>query len=410
MNNISNIFSNQDKNYKIFYFSTFLTNNAIWMQRITLDWYVLETTGSPQALGVLTAVQFLPSFIFSLLGGRLADKYNKAYILTILTFCMGSLSFATGALIFTGELSYTTLLLVTLIGGVITALDGPMRLSHITDLIGKGEVSKGVGLNSVNFNVGRLLGPLIAGFVTYSSGNSYTAIFMVSILYFISSMMIWFFKKPADSGGCVEAGVDTGTIKAGLSHLRTKPDSLIALVVVFLIAFFTMHFPTTIALMSRQVFQIDIRYFGLLSASIAVGFVIGGVILARRNGSITIENLMKNVIIFSLILLVTAFSPNVEVFAILIFFCGTAGSFMVGSFNAFVQKNCDFIYRGRVLGVYLSCFTAGTTFGVLLVGFEAQTFGARFPFFIGALVPMLLALFILRYKEEIRHRLQIKDK
>jgi len=56
------------------------------MQRVTLDWYVLEITGSAKALGILTAVQFLPSFIFSLLGGRLADKYNKAYILTLLTF------------------------------------------------------------------------------------------------------------------------------------------------------------------------------------------------------------------------------------------------------------------------------------------------------------------------------------
>lgn len=379
------------------------------MQRITLDWYVLEITGSPQALGVLTAVQFLPSFIFSLLGGRLADKYNKAYILTLLTFCMGSLAFITGSLIFNGKLSYSTLILVALIGGVITALDGPMRLSHITDLIGNREVSKGVGLNSVNFNIGRLLGPLIAGFVTYLSGNSYTAIFIVSILYIISSMMIWIFKKPRESGEGVETGVDTGTIKAGLSHLRTKPDSLIALVVVFLIAFFAMHFPTTIALMSREEFQIDIRYFGLFSASIAFGFVIGGVILARRNGSIVLENLMRNVLVFSLILAVTAFSPNVEVFAILIFFCGAAGSFMVGSFNAFIQKNCDFIYRGRVLGVYLSCFTAGTTFGVLLVGFEAQTFGARFPLFIGAFIPMFLALFILKYKEEIKYRLQIKN-
>lgn len=393
----------------MFYLSTFLTNTAIWMQRITLDWYVLEITGSPQALGVITAVQFLPSFIFSLLGGRLADRYNKVYILTFLTFSMGSLAFTTGALMFNGKLSYTTLILVSLIGGVITALDGPMRLSHITDLIGNGEVSKGVGLNSVNFNIGRLLGPLIAGFVTYLSGNSHTAIFMVSILYIISSMMIWFFKKPSNSGDAVEDSVDAGTIKAGLSHLRSKPDSLIALGVVFLIAFFTMHFPTTIALMAREVFQIDIRYFGLLSASIAFGFVIGGVILARRNHAITLENLMKNVIVFSLILTVTAFSPSVEVFAILIFFCGAAGSNMVGSFNAFIQRNCDFIYRGRVLGVYLSCFTAGTTFGVLLVGYEAETFGARFPLFIGAFVPMVLALVIVKYKEEIRYRLQIKN-
>ena len=71
-----------------------------------------------------------------------------------------------------------------------------------------------------------------------------------------------------------------------------------------------------------------------------------------------------------------------------------------------VQENCDFIYRGRVLGVYLSCFTAGTTFGVLLVGFEAQTFGARFPLYIGAFISMFLAVVILRYKNKIRYRLQ----
>jgi MFS family permease len=131
--------------------------------------------------------------------------------------------------------------------------------------------------------------------------------------------------------------------------------------------------------------------------------------LARRNGSITLEKLMKNVIVFSIILTVTSISPTVQIFAVLVFFCGAAGSNMVGSFNAFIQENCSFVYRGRVLGVYLSCFTAGTTFGVLLVGLEAQVFGPRFPLYIGATTSMLLALVVLRYKDEIRGRLQIEN-
>jgi MFS family permease len=379
------------------------------MQRITLDWYSLEITGSPKALGVLTAVQFLPSFIFSLLGGRLADKYNKAYILTLLTLLMGLLSFATGYLIYSGNLPYATLILVALIGGVITALDGPMRLSHITDLIGNGEVSKGVGLNSVNSNLGRLIGPLIAGFVAHSASNSFSVLFMVSSLFIISSILIWFFKKPIDIEIDVNSKTSPGTIRAGLSHLRSKPDSLIALVSVFIIAFFAMHFPTTIALMSREEFKIDIRYFGLLSSSIAFGYVFGGVLLARRNSSLTLENLMRNVLLFSVILSITSISPNVQVFAVLVFFCGVAGSNMVGSFNAYVQNNCDFVYRGRVLGVYLSCFTAGTTFGVLLVGYEAQVFGPRFPLYIGALIALILSIFVFRYKAMIRNYLELKN-
>lgn len=379
------------------------------MQRITLDWYALEITGSPQALGILTAVQFLPSFIFSLLGGRLADKYNKAYILTLLTFLMCFLSFVTGSLIYSGNLPYATLILVALLGGVITALDGPMRLSHITDLIGNGEVSKGVGLNSVNANLGRLIGPLIAGFVAHSASNSYSVLFIVSSLFIISSILIWFFKEPVDTVIEVNFKTNSGTIRAGLSHLRSKPDSLVALVAVFTVAFFAMHFPTTIALMSRQEFKIDIRYFGLLSSSIAFGYVFGGVLLARRNGSLTLENLMRNVLLFSVILSITSLSPNIQVFAVLVFFCGVAGSNMVGSFNAYVQENCDLIYRGRVLGVYLSCFTAGTTFGVLLVGYEAQLFGPRFPLYVGALVSLIFALFVLRYKGIIRSHLELKN-
>jgi MFS family permease len=378
------------------------------MQRITLDWYALEITGSPKALGIITAVQFLPSFIFSLLGGRLADKYNKAYILTLLTFLMGLLSFVTGFLIYSKNLPYSSLILVSLVGGVITALDGPMRLSHLTDLISDGAVSKGVGLNSVNSNFGRLVGPLIAGFVAHSFSNSYTVIFMVSFLFLFSSTMIWFFKKPVEIVSEIDFESNTGTIRAGLSHLRSKPDSLIVLVSVFIVAFFAMHFPTTIALMSRDEFRLDIRFFGVLSSSIALGYVFGGVLMARRNSSITLESLMKNVILFSIILTITSISPTVQIFAVLVFFCGTAGSNMVGSFNAFVQENCSFVYRGRVLGVYLSCFTAGTTFGVLLVGLEAQVFGPRFPLYVGAATSMLLAVVVLQYKNKIRNRLQIK--
>ena len=379
------------------------------MQRITLDWYALEITGSPKALGIITAVQFLPSFIFSLLGGRLADKYNKAYILTLLTFLMGLLSLVTGFLIYSKNLPYSSLILVSLAGGVITALDGPMRLSHLTDLISDGAVSKGVGLNSVNANFGRLVGPLIAGFVAHSFSNRYTVIFMVSFLFLFSSIMIWFFKKPVENVSEIDFESNAGTIRAGLSHLRSKPDSLIALASVFIVAFFAMHFPTTIALMSRDEFRLDIRFFGVLSSSIALGYVSGGVLMARRNSSITLESLMKNVIIFSIILTITAISPTVQIFAVLVFFCGTAGSNMVGSFNAFVQENCNIVYRGRVLGVYLSCFTAGTTFGVLLVGLEAQVFGPRFPLYVGAGTSMLLAVVVLRYKNRIRDRLQIES-
>ena len=379
------------------------------MQRITLDWYALEITGSPKALGIITAVQFLPSFIFSLLGGRLADKYNKAYILTLLTFLMGLLSLVTGFLIYSKNLPFSSLILVSLAGGVITALDGPMRLSHLTDLISDGAVSKGVGLNSVNSNFGRLVGPLIAGFVAHSFSNRYTVIFMVSFLFLFSSIMIWFFKKPIENVSETDFESNAGTIRAGLSHLRSKPDSLIALASVFIVAFFAMHFPTTIALMSRDEFRLDIRFFGVLSSSIALGYVSGGVLMARRNSSITLESLMKNVIIFSIILTITSLSPTVQIFAVLVFFCGTAGSNMVGSFNAFVQENCNIVYRGRVLGVYLSCFTAGTTFGVLLVGLEAQVFGPRFPLYVGAVTSMLLAVVVLRYKNRIRDRLQIES-
>lgn len=379
------------------------------MQRITLDWYALEITGSPKALGIITAVQFLPSFIFSLLGGRLADKYNKAYILTLLTFLMGLLSLVTGFLIYSKNLPFSSLILVSLAGGVITALDGPMRLSHLTDLISDGAVSKGVGLNSVNANFGRLVGPLIAGFVAHSFSNRYTVIFMVSFLFLFSSIMIWFFKKPVENVSEIDFESNAGTIRAGLSHLRSKPDSLIALASVFILAFFAMHFPTTIALMSRDEFRLDIRFFGVLSSSIALGYVFGGVLMARRNSSITLESLMKNVIIFSIILTITAISPTVQIFAVLVFFCGTAGSNMVGSFNAYVQENCNIVYRGRVLGVYLSCFTAGTTFGVLLVGLEAQVFGPRFPLYVGAATSMLLAVVVLRYKNRIRDRLQIES-
>jgi MFS family permease len=379
------------------------------MQRITLDWYALEITGSPKALGIITAVQFLPSFIFSLLGGRLADKYNKAYILTLLTFLMGLLSLVTGFLIYSKNLPFSSLILVSLAGGVITALDGPMRLSHLTDLISDGAVSKGVGLNSVNANFGRLVGPLIAGFVAHSFSNRYTVIFMVSFLFLFSSIMIWFFKKPVENVSEIDFESNAGTIRAGLSHLRSKPDSLIALASVFIVAFFAMHFPTTIALMSRDEFRLDIRFFGVISSSIALGYVFGGVLMARRNSSITLESLMKNVIIFSIILTITAISPTVQIFAVLVFFCGTAGSNMVGSFNAFVQENCNIVYRGRVLGVYLSCFTAGTTFGVLLVGLEAQVFGPRFPLYVGAATSMLLAVVVLRYKNRIRDRLQIES-
>jgi len=151
--------------YRAFFLSQTVSLTGTWMQNLALPWLAYTLTGSPFLLGLVGAVQFLPTMLLSIFAGALTDRLVKAKVVlaTQIVLCLGSVLLA--VLVFTHTASYPLLLLVALLMGLATTMDFPARQAMVSELVGKDLVMNAVALNSSLFNAARIVGPALAGLV-----------------------------------------------------------------------------------------------------------------------------------------------------------------------------------------------------------------------------------------------------
>jgi len=383
------------KSFRWFFAITLFTNSALWMQRVTQDWIALDISRSAAILGIVTSLQFLPSFILSLQGGKIADRNNKAKVLVISNLSFAVIAAVSGYLIQTEQLTIWLLFLVTTLFGVVSALDGPVRLSYITELNGNERVARGIGLNSINFNFGRLVGPILAGLIAAAFGV-HAVQYIVGFVYLCTAILVWVLRPKNYDVNVQQGRPDQVTVAEGLSKLREQAETKLVALHVFVVSVFSMHFPTFIAIMARLEFNLPIDQYSYVFSSIALGFGLGGILISRVKSRMSVERIFRSTQLFTLCALVTALAPTPALFGLSLIATGAFGMLMVGSLNAYIQEASPDGFNGRFAGIYLSIFTSGTTIGVIFVGLEADLISPRFPMIFGPTITLLMGWLILR--------------
>lgn len=388
------------KSFRWFFAITLFTNSALWMQRVTQDWIALDISRSAAVLGIVTSLQFLPAFILSLQGGKIADRNNKAKILVISNLSFAVIAALSGYLIQTEQFTIWLLFIVTTLFGVVSAVDGPVRLSYITELNGNERVARGIGLNSLNFNFGRLVGPILAGLIAATFGV-HTVQYIVGFVYLCTAILVWVLRPENYDFNTLQGRPDQITVTEGLNKLREQAETKLVVLYVFIVSLLSMHFPTFIAIMARLEFNLPIDQYSYVFSSIALGFGLGGILISRVRSRMTVERIFRSTQLFTLCALVTALTPTPTLFGISLIATGVFGMLMVGSLNAYIQEASPDRFNGRFVGIYLSTFTAGTTIGALFVGLEADLISPRFPMIFGPTVTLFVGWLILRKKRSL---------
>ena len=155
----------KDPGYRSYWLALFASQMGTWMQAAAQGWLVLLLTGSAERLGLVVALQFLPSLLFSLPAGVLADRYPKRDLLRFTQGGMTLLALAMALLVYTGWVRYGHVLLFAFLYGALNAMDQPVRQSFTVELAGKERYPGAIALNSFGFNTSRLVGPAVAGFL-----------------------------------------------------------------------------------------------------------------------------------------------------------------------------------------------------------------------------------------------------
>jgi MFS family permease len=368
-----------------------ISNTGSWMQRVAQDWLVLDLThGSGTALGITSALQFLP-MVFSMWGGVVADRYAKRRILMVTQSAMGVLALILGVLALTHSVAIWQVYALAFALGVVTVVDNPTRQAFATEMVGRDGLANAIALNSAVFNLARIAGPAVAGIAISLLGTP--AAFLVNAASYGAVLISLRLMRPDELHVVERLPRAKGQMADAMRYVRDRPTLWMTMLLVFFVATFGMNFQVTNALMSREVFHTGAGMFGLASAVYAVG-ALGGALLAARRARPTMALLLVTAVTFSVFEVITGLMPDFWSFVIMLVPTGLAVLTFTTAANSVAQLGTSADMRGRVMGLYLLFFLGGAPIGSLLVGWAADAFGPRVSLLAGGLVSGVAAAVI----------------
>lgn len=378
-------------NYRWWFAGALVSNTGAWMQRTAQDWIVLTdlTDNDAAALGVTMALQFGPLLLLMPVAGLMADRFDRKRLLAWTQGAQLVLAVGLGILVVTGLATLLTVFAFALGLGIATAIDAPVRQAFVSELVDDENLPNAVALNSMSFQGARLVGPAVAGVLVALIGAG--PVFLLNAASFAGVLTSLAFIKRSQLVPAPRLERAKGQIREGLAYVRSRPDIVVVLAVVFIIGTFGFNFPILVSTMSTVEFGGGSEQFGILSSVIAIGSLVGSLLAARR------EKARFGVIVigaagFGLACLAGAFSPTLWVFSGLLLLVGAAGLTTMNTANAYVQTTTDPAVRGRVMALYLALFAGGTPIGAPIVGWAANELGPRWAVGIAAASGIVAAL------------------
>ncbi|GGY24671.1 MFS transporter [Streptomyces omiyaensis] len=376
------------RNYRLFFTGAIVSNTGTWMARITQDWLVLSLTGSAAAVGVTTALQFLPMLLFGLYGGVVADRYPKRRLLLISQAALGLCGLALAALTLSGQVQVWHVYLIAFLLGMVTVVDNPARQSFVSEMVGPDRLRNAVSLNSANFQSARLVGPAVAGVLIAGVGSGWA--FLINGLSFLAPLTALWLMRTSELHRVERAPRGKGQLREGLRYVAGRPDLIWPIVLVGFVGTFGFNFPIWLTAFSEEVFHVGAGTYGFLNTLMAAGSLAGALLAARR-GSTRLRMLVIAAGVFGALEVAAALSPSFWLFALLLVPIGMIGLTVNITANSAVQMATDPVMRGRVMSLYMMVFAGGTPIGAPLMGWVTDTYGARAGFAAGGLVSLAAA-------------------
>ena len=367
------------RNYRLFAGGSLLSNIGTWMQRVAQDWLVLALTGSAGALGITTGLQFLPTLLFSPFAGVLADRFAKKTVLNWTQTIMGITALVMGYLAITGQIELWHVYLLTFLFGTAAALDVPARQAFVNEMVDPEYMANAVGLGSASFNLARMIGPALAGALIAAMGSGVAATGWVILLNGISYgavVICMVMMRNSELHPTKQLARTKGALRDGVRYVRARPDILLILAIVFCAGTFGLNFQMTTALMATEVFGRGAGEYGLLGSILAIGSLAGSLLAARRRRPRQAV-IVGMAIAFGGSEVLAGVMPTYWTFAVVLPLCGLTALVMIATANAFVQMSVHAEMRGRVMALYMCIFMGGTPLGAPILGWVAETWGAR---------------------------------
>ena len=388
------------RDFRVLWFGAFTSTVGTWMQKVAQSWLVLQLTGSTFYLGLDDFLGQLPILLFTLVGGVIADRHDRRRLLLGSQYVQMTTAFVLAALVFWNAVSIWHILMLSFVAGMAQAFGGPAYQSLVPSLVHKKDLPNAIALNSIQFNLSRVFGPLLAGAAMAALGAAacFTLNGFAFLVVIVALMSLGITHIPSG-----ERKPILHEMQGGFAYARSQPAIIALTALAFMTTFLALPLLTFLPVFARDIFHGGIGRYSEMMAFSGTGAVIGALVVAWL-GRFRHMGLTLLLVQLAFGLLITAFALS-RVFwlsNLLLFLAGAALICVFSMTAALVQLIVPDHLRGRVVSIYMVAFRGGMPIGSLASGYAASLSSAPLVLAINGGLVSLVAIYFLSRSHGIR--------
>jgi peptidoglycan/xylan/chitin deacetylase (PgdA/CDA1 family)/predicted MFS family arabinose efflux permease len=399
------------RNYRLYFTGQIISVSGTWMQSVAQAWLVVRYL-APHGqegldVGITTALQFLPMLLLGAWGGLVADRVDKQRLLFATQASAGMLALVLGLLVQLGHgpaglARLWEVYVLALLLGVVNLFDNPARQTFVIEMVGKEDLPNAVSLNSIVMNGARVIGPALSGVLIATVGLA--VCFEANAASYVAVIVALALMRRGELHSSERVERAKGQLREGLRYVWHNPRLRQPLVLVFVVGLFAYNFNVLLPLFARLTFRGNAATFSALTALMAGGAVVGGLVVASR-GKPTVHRLTGVGIAFGIAIAAVALSPSLPVAYVLIVPMGALSISFIATANSTLQMRVEQKMRGRVMALYAIGFLGTAPIGAPLVGWISQAASPRVALLIGAASAVITSAAVLaRHRRSTRPR------
>jgi MFS family permease len=386
------------RNFLLFWSGAFLSNTGTWMQAVAQGWLVLQLSNSPFWLGFDGFMGTAPGLLLTLAGGVFADLMDRRQLLIYTQIVAGLAALTLGILVVTHVVQVWMILGLSFVTGCCLAIAGPSYMALVFDLVDRKDLANAVALNSTQFQLARVLGPVFAGigFKLFGVAGCFFANAVSFVFVVIGLKMVRFDRREKVEGAPVRSMKDKGAfihdLVEGFRYVSKRPRVSILLIISAVTSMFGAPYISMTPVFARDVFHLGETGLALLMGTAGAGALVGALFLAylgdfRHKGWFVLGGDFA----FAVCLICFSLSTRVGVSLIFLFLLGFGIVCSVAVSNTLLQKLVTDEMRGRVMSMFMLSFIGAMPIGNLIAGAASHRFGVQHTLAAGGLI---IAVFV----------------
>jgi MFS family permease len=344
------------------------------MQTVAAIWLILSLTDSGIAVGLTTALQFLPMLLIGAWGGLLADRIPKRRLLIATQTLMTIPAVGLFAVTATGVAAPWMVYLAVFAMGSVNAIDNPTRQSFVIEMVGPDRVVNAVSLNSVIVQSARIVGPALAGLLI--AGFGVVPCFALNALTFIAMIVALWGMDPRALNAAPVAAREPGAIRAGLRYVVRTPELAVPLALMALVGTLGFNFQVVLPMLAKFSFDGGAGAYAVLVSAMGVGSI-AGALVNGSHGHTGPRLIAGGALAFGVSALLCAAMPSLALEIPMLALLGAAAVTFAATINSSLQLAVAPEMRGRVMALYSVVFLGSTPIGGPLTGWLSEAYDPR---------------------------------